>query len=226
MQHNHKTSHSVFRKNQARKSQVSEEEKKLHHKSKQLYPELSLSPGEYVLEAVRRHPVGLVAIWSVTLIISLLAIMLIFFYDFYKDDLISNMGINPASLPSSSMLILPAFILAIFFIAGGFIATYVYNKNRFYLTTESVIQFVQYSLFNSKQQIVNLINVEDVSADRRGILQHILNYGTLRLSTQGEETIYRFQLVSDPSGVVSRINDATEIAVQQLEGKNYPKTEF
>ncbi len=226
MQQEQKTPHFVFRKRQVRASQATPEEEQLHQQSKQQYPELALSPGEYVLERVNRHPIGLFTIWAMTALITLLAILLVPFYASSKDNLAATLNIQAGSLPSTDMFLLPAFILAAFFMIGGFVATYVYNQNRFYITTESIIQFVQYSLFSSKQQVVNLINVEDVSADKHGILQQMLNYGTLRLSTQGEETIYHFQFVANPDGTIHRINDAVEIAVQRLEGSNLPPTEF
>lgn len=219
---------TVFKKRQAvaARANVTPEEQALHEKSKIDYPLLSLSPGEYVLEVVRRHPIGLIAIWGITafLVVGVLALV-----PFYGANMhfVSQVTATPvAKLPSAAVMATPALILAAFFLLGGAIAAYVYVQNRFYITTESIIQFVQYSLFNSKKQVVNLINVEDASADQTGILQQVLNYGTLRLSTQGEETIYHFRFVANPNSVVHSVNDATEIAIQRLEGSNFPPTEI
>lgn len=219
---------TVFRKRQARaaRANVTAEEQAMHEKSKQEYPLLSLSPGEYVLEVVRRHPIGLIAIWAVTAFLVILVMALVPFYGANLSFISQVTSVPVAKLPTAVTLATPALILAAFFLLGGAIAAYVYVQNRFYITTESIIQFVQYSLFNSKQQVVNLINVEDVSADQTGILQQVLNYGTLRLSTQGEETIYHFRFVANPNGVVHNVNDATEIAIQRLEGSSYPPTEL
>ena len=38
---------------------------KKHEESKRLYPVLNLSAGEYVISAIRRHPIGLFSIWAV-----------------------------------------------------------------------------------------------------------------------------------------------------------------
>lgn len=219
---------AVFRKRQARaaRAQVTDEEQAMHERSKRDYPLLSLSPGEYVLETVRRHPIGLVAIWAITGFLVFVILSLVPMYGLNRGFFAQIFGTTVAQLPSAAVFATPALILSAFFLLGGAIATYVYNQNRFYITTESIIQFVQYSLFNSKQQVVNLINVEDVSADQTGILQQVLNYGTLRLSTQGEETIYHFRFVANPNKVVHNINDATEIAIQRLEGSNFPPTEL
>jgi len=38
----------------------------------------------------------------------------------------------------------------------------------------------------------------------------MLDYGTIRLSTEGEETTYRFSYVANPRGHVARLNNAIE----------------
>lgn len=219
--------HAVFHRRHDKnwRSKVSPEEVQLHEQSKQQYPELSLSPGEYVLEVVRRHPIGLIAIWAATSFLIILALAIIPLYAANIEAVSRFTGTPITKLPTPATMATPSLILIGFFALGGAIATYVYLQNRFYLTTESVVQFVQYSLFNSKRQMVNLINVEDASADQTGILQQVLNYGTLRLSTQGEETVYHFRFVANPNSVAHRINDATEIAIQRLEGTAMPPTE-
>lgn len=224
----HSGPQAVFRKRQGRtvRSQVTPEEQELHEQAKKQYPMLSLSPGEYVLEEVRRHPIGLIAIWAITGFLTLVTLALIPLYAANIAGVADFFNISAKNLPSAVVISTPALILTGFFLLGGAIATYVYIQNRFYITTESIVQFVQYSLFTSKRQVVNLINVEDASADQAGILQQVLNYGTLRLSTQGEETIYHFRFVANPNQVVNNINDATEVAIQRLEGSPMPPTEL
>ncbi len=228
MTQHHAGPHAVFRKrqHQSTRAQVTPEEQALHEEAKKQYPLLSLSPGEYVLETVRRHPIGLIGIWAITGFLVLVVLALVPFYATNMAAISDFFNVPVKNLPTAATIATPALIMVGFFLLGGAIATYVYQQNRFYITTESIIQFVQYSLFNSKKQMVNLINVEDASADQTGILQQVLNYGTLRLSTQGEETIYHFRFVANPNKIVHHINDATEIAIQRLEGSAMPPTEL
>lgn len=228
MAYRHSLAQLAFKKRQQNtwRAKVTPEEQQLHEESVKKYPELSLSPGEYVLEVVRRHPIGLIGIWAATGFLVFLALALVPFYAANQAFFAQIFGTTVAKLPSPAVMIIPSLIFLGFVGLGGFIATYVYLQNRFYITTESIIQFVQFSLFNSKRQMVNLINVEDASADQTGILQQVLNYGTLRLSTQGEETIYRFRFVANPNSVAHGINDATEVAIQRLEGSDIPPTEL
>jgi PH (Pleckstrin Homology) domain-containing protein len=223
-----KTPAAIFRQRQTSvaRAQASKEELAMHKQSAAQYPELALSPGEYVLEVVRRHPIGLISIWGITVFLIIVILAAVSFYSVNMAFIAQVTGMSARNLPSPETMSVPALILAAFFFLGGAIATYVYKGNRFYVTTESIIQFVQYSLFSTKQQVVNLINVEDVSADQTGIIQQVFNYGTLRLSTQGQETIYYFRFVANPNKVVHNINDATEIAIQRLERSGFPPTEI
>jgi hypothetical protein len=87
---------------------------------------------------------------------------------------------------------------------------YVYTGNKFFLTNESVIQEIKTSLFDKHEQTVSLINIEDSSYEQRGVLQQMLNYGSIRLSTEGDETTYRFTYVANPKKEVAVLNNAVE----------------
>lgn len=204
---------------------IGPEEHARHEESVRQFPELQLSAGEYVMQTVRRHPIGLLSIWAVAGLLIVLAFAILPLYAANQQFFADLFMTTSDKLPSALDLSVPVLIAVAFVALGGFIATYVYVNNRFYLTNESIVQHVQYSLFNTKQQVVNLINVEDASSTQNGILEQILNYGTLRLSTQGEETVYHFRFVANPKKVVHDINDATEIAVRRLEGA-FPPSEF
>lgn len=186
---------------------ISPETKKKHEESRRKFPGLNLSEGEYVISAIRRHPIGIFSIWLVVAVA-----LLIVFVAF--PALIANQGVLGASLHLSSSLIASAglvlLLLAVLFILGGIIATVVYNGNRFYLTNESVIQHIQTSLFSKMEQTVSLANIEDASYRQLGIIQTLLGYGSLRLSTEGDETTYRFNFVTNPQKQVGLINDAVE----------------
>jgi hypothetical protein len=86
----------------------------------------------------------------------------------------------------------------------------VYTNNKFFLTNESVIQELQYSLFARREQTVSLVNIEDASYRQEGLLPTLLNYGSIRLSTEGDETTYRFRYVANPKKEIALLNNAVE----------------
>lgn len=185
--------------------EVTPEIKAKHDESKKRYPSLNLSDGEYVISAVKRHPIGLVSIWSVVAV----AVLIIFvgFPLLLSSDALLGRSLPPSAVVSGGIMLLLA---AVLFVLGGIIATVVYQANRFYLTNESVIQHIQTSLFSKKDQTISLANIEDASYRQKGLLQTILNYGAIRLSTEGEETTYRFNFVAKPKQEIDRLNNAVE----------------
>ena len=186
--------------------EVSPEIKAKHDESIKRFPHLNLSDGEYVISAVKRHPIGLFSIWAVVAI-AVLVIFIGFPMLLNNSMFFGDRGLPAQAIVSGGIMLLLA---AVLFILGGVIATVVYQANRFYLTNESVIQHIQTSLFSKKDQTISLANIEDASYRQQGILQTLLNYGAIRLSTEGEETTYRFNFVANPKKEIDRLNNAVE----------------
>ena len=113
-------------------------------------------------------------------------------------------------LAAYNQVIVIATMVMTLFAIGGYIAVWVYTQNRFFLTNESVIQEIQMSLFSKREQTVSLANIEDASYSQQGPLQTIFNYGSIRLSTEGDETTYRFHYVANPKHEIAILNNAVE----------------
>lgn len=179
---------------------ISEETKKRHDESVAKYPTLNLSEGEYIINEVRRHPIGLLAPLLGGGVLVLLILIGMIFYP----------TLVPSNVPPFESIVLPAFLLMLLIGLGVYIIVWVYLQNKFFLTNESVIQEIQHSLFAHNEQTVSLGNIEDASYTQTGILPHLLNYGNIRLSTEGDETTYRFQYVSNPKRQIALLNNAVE----------------
>ncbi len=181
--------------------QLSEEALQKTRESRQKYPNLNLSDGEYVISAVKRHPLGLISIWGSVIIVSLVILMIpvVFQQGIF--------GLNAKGALFGSAILIG--LLVLIFLIGS-VATMVYQGNKFYLTNESVMQHIQTSLFAQNNQTVSLSNIEDASFRQVGILQSLFGYGSIRLSTQGDETTYRFSWVSNPKKQIDLLNNAVE----------------
>ena len=184
---------------------ISPEAMKRHERSQRAFPHLNLSGAEYVISAVRRHPIGLVAPLVVgTLIIALVSSLLANYTEFADYFNIDGAAAN------LSTVLMPGILFCVLVAIGMAVSYYVYINNRFYLTNESVIQEIQVSLFSRLEQTVSLANVEDASYTQEGFWQSVFNYGSIRLSTEGDETTYRFTYVSHPKEHIATLNDAVE----------------
>ena len=184
--------------------EISDETQAKHEESKRLYPYLNLSEGEYVISAIRRHPIGLISIWAV---VALLVSIFIGLPALFLQLGTSFVTVSTTQLVNGSFILLLLVILAVL---GGVVATVIYDANRFFLTNESIIQHIQAGLFSKKDQTISLNNVEDASYRQHGVIETVLNYGSIRLSTEGEETTYRFYFVANPEEQIRLLNDAVE----------------
>lgn len=181
-----------------------------HDDSVQQYPALNISEQEYVIAEVRRHPLGLLSVVIVTALIVVAVYVIYFLYSVFlggHSGDTSSIGVN---LPTPAMLFVPFLILEALVILGGFMTSWVYRQNKFYLTNESVIQEIQTSLFSHDEQTISLANVEDVSFQQNGIFANIFGYGSIRMSTEGDETTYQFTFVAHPKDQAALLNNAVE----------------
>ena len=184
--------------NEPSKQIVSEEVKLKHIRSKQSFPDLNLSEHEYVLAVFKRHPIGL---FLPTIISSILIFLTFLVIINFKPD---NGLYNPAAILSFGVL----FIILIILVT--YIYYHVYNSNKLFLTNEMVIQRIQLGLFSMSEQSISLADVEDANYTQSGLFQHIFNYGSIKLSTIGDEHTYSFIYASNPKKKIDDLNSAVE----------------
>jgi len=139
------------------------------------------------------------------IILVLLALTLLFNYN----SLAELPQVTSGLIGSSTIiLIIASFIILI--LLGIYVSYYIYTNNRFFLTNESIIQQIQTGLFYKCEQTVSLSDIEDTSYAKNGIFQQIFDYGSIRLSTIGDETTYRFSYVANPEKYLAKLNNAVE----------------
>lgn len=185
--------------------EISTDIQKRHDRSKRLYPNLNLSENEYVISALRRHPIGLIIPLVLGTLLITAALIVLSNYAFIVDSL-SMTG----PLAETSSIIMPVLLFCIIIALSMFVSYYVYMSNRFYVTNECVIQYIQTSLFSRHEQTISLGNIEDASYFQDGPLQQAINYGMIRLSTQGDENTYRFIYAPNPKQQIALLNNAVE----------------
>lgn len=195
----------VVRPSEPEKQIVSDSAKLKHERSMQLYPGLNLSAGEYVISAVKRHPIGLFAPIAIGIFLIAIAFTVLFNFDL----VVWAFQLNSDKV-GVSLFIIPIILFIILVIVATYVYYHIYTSNRFFLTNECVIQEIQTGLFTRLEQTVSLSNIEDASFTQIGIIQQIFDYGSIRLSTEGDETTYRFSYVANPKYHIAILNNAVE----------------
>lgn len=161
---------------------------------------------EIELIRIKKHPIGLIAVYLQTGIGMLLAIgLVLFFLPSAVDD--QDTMILIAALFSAVTLTLAFIMLTVF--------TYVYTRSKLIVTDRNITQALQYGLFSKKISQLNIVDVEDVTSVHKGIFPNIFNYGVLHIETAGEQSNFHFDFCPDPEMIAKTILDARESMLGQ-----------
>ena len=179
--------------------------KNRHNESVKKYPELTLDGDEFVILSLRRHSIGYLSgiIFSAILSVFLISIWIIVCFMPNKFNIVETLKPQLSVIFGSITFLL---------LLISYINYIVYRANRFVATNERAIQWISNTIMNQKKQVINLESIEDISYTRQGILQHLFDYGTIRLSTIGEESTYTFPFTPNPDKKAEFLGDIVEAA--------------
>lgn len=183
--------------------EISPEIQARHEESVQQYSQLDLSDHEYVILNVHRHPIGLAFSLTITLILTCFIVASMILLPELR-QMFSQLTVDTRIVVGGAMIVLGCLWLCMY------ILYWVYGRNSFFLTNESIIENTQLSLFSSNVTSVGLGDVVDVSYRQVGMIEQAFNYGTVQVGTKDDEVPYVFTLVRDPKNQASVLKEAVE----------------
>jgi hypothetical protein len=186
------------------KQEIPQEIRDRHDDSVRRYPQLDLSEHEYVIMSVRRHVVGLLPAAVIDLSLILAIVLAILFYP----SLLSALSLESA--PGYPAFIMFAILTCAVLVGVFYIIRWIYYSNLFFLTNESIIEKTQLTPFSSNVKSSGLAGIVDVSYKQTGIVQQMLDFGTVQVGTQDDEAPYVFNYVVSPKQQASILKDAVE----------------
>ena len=161
----------------------------------------NLLEGEVKIIEVKRHPFGLIALYFQVIFGVCLAFGLIL--------LLARNVLTDSTTYAGIISIVGILVLA-FVAIILLIATYLYHQNKLIITNKNLTEVLQRGLFSRQVSELSMANVEDVSADKRGVLQTLLNYGDLLIETAGAKNNFHFPYCPRPSYYGKIILDARQ----------------
>lgn len=173
-----------------------------------------LEPGEKTITIVHRHPIGLILIYLEALIGVMALSALIF--------VVAPNSLKNLSAESNRLLIAGVIFAVAVLILFLFVATYVYRQSMLIIADKSLVQVLQKSLFYRDVSRLSYSNVEDVTAQQRGILSTIFNFGNLEVQTAGEMDNFLFPTCPNPNKYAHTILEARQqyaIALEEHHGR-------
>ena len=193
-----------------KKSSLSPAEQADHDRSVHDYPWLDLEDDEYVVIDVERTKVGRFFIWFCSIGIAVLL------------TAVSLTALLTEIMVGGEIIAILCLFCALISFVIGVILNWIYGRNKLVVSNQRVFGFVQPILFSYRVQSLELEHVEDVSFDQSGILPMIFNYGSIRMSTVGDEHTYKLTFVDNPAEQIKLVKKVVN-AVDEQEPTKYRK---
>lgn len=170
-------------------------------------PLASMQDGEQILADIHRHPFGIISVYITSFIAFAAACGVILL-------LVPKLLGSTSDYNSNNVTVGLIVVVMVLMLIGLTIMTIVYWQNRWVLTSDSLTQITQNGLFNRQTSQLSLGNLEDVTAEQRGIIPSLFNFGTLRVETAGEHSKFFFLYCPDPNLYARKILMARELFLQ------------
>lgn len=149
-----------------------------------------MQPGERVVCEITRHPFGLIGLYVVSGLLAAAVLAAAVLAPHYLTSLTSQikMGIVAGAAIVLAMIALYTYV-----------AVVVYRGNRWIVTTDSLTQISQVSLFRKQTSQLSLANLEDVTIEQDGLIPSLFGFGRLRAETAGERSKFVFEFCPKPA---------------------------
>lgn len=174
----------------------------------------AMRPGEQVICEIKRHPIGIYGTYAVAGLLFVVALAAAIAAPmFIKSSSGSTSSLDAIIWGVSGLLVLVASVML-------FVGTKVYWGNRWVVTSDSITQTLQNSLFDVQSSQLSMGNIEDVTVEQDGVLCHMFGYGLLRVETAGEHSKFVFPYCPNPNEYAKKILNTREEFEQGRRGED------
>lgn len=157
-----------------------------------------ISPSEVTLLKLRRHPIVFFQDIAVLLFLLALPPFVVFFANTTGTTL-PNDGFTPV------LVILSASVYYLYITLFLFYNFFIFFLDRWIVTNQHIIDIEQKTVFNRVVSKLELERVQDVTAETKGFMQTLFNYGDVYIQTAGERERFVFKDVPSPQFVADII---------------------
>jgi len=168
-------------------------------------PPVELQPGEDVLQLSRRHWIVLYPWLALDALVGLLPLAL---------------GIWAASKidagAARSVVLLAAVVWVGAIGVRAYFRWFRYRHDVWLVTNQRLIDSLRKHWFHHQVASADLVDIEDVSMERNGVLQTMLDFGNLKVQTAGERENFVLGNIHQPSRLLTIIDRARDEARREL----------
>jgi uncharacterized membrane protein YdbT with pleckstrin-like domain len=166
-----------------------------------------MQPGEQTICEIKRHPIGMLGVYLISGTLLLVLAILAFVV---APGVFSDNRSQVMALGGLAFLVIGGLLLGFVFIANK-----VYWGNSWVVTSDSLTQITQTSLFSKQSSQLSLGNLEDVTVEQDGIFPQLFKYGLLRVETAGERSKFVFPFCPNPNYYAQKVLAAREAFEQR-----------
>jgi Bacterial PH domain len=167
----------------------------------------AMSPGEKIICEIKRHPIGMLSKYILAAFV-FVALGILAVYVLPSLDTSSTSKVSPSQLRVFALVILLG--MGAIGVLMLWISAYIYYRNRWVVTSDSITQVSQTGLFSAQMSQLSMANLQDVTVVQDGILPTMMNYGVIRAETAGERSKFVFLYCPNPKYYAQQILIARE----------------
>jgi len=105
---------------------------------------------------------------------------------------------------------------AVLLLIRGYFDWFHYQNDIWVVTNQRVIDSVKRNWFNHMMSSADLIDIQDISVDRNGLLATIFGFGDVRCQTAGEQPHFIFAGIANPGKMLETLDSARDAARKDL----------
>lgn len=169
---------------------------------------IQLNEGEKVVMELHRHwsHIALIVLWNAILLaLPPLAYLLLVSSDY-------TFSLGSITLPLTVLGLSVYYLIVMLFLLTGYVD---YILDVWLVTTERIVNIEQQGLFGRVSAEKKLYRIQDVTAEVKGLLPTLLNFGDVYVQTAGEQQRFIFKQVPRAREVAEKIIDLMEQAHQR-----------
>jgi hypothetical protein len=165
---------------------------------------VELQAGESVVLRCRRHPIYLCLRLAGTVFAAVVPVALVLWLG------LATVGLGGAV---GAVLAGVCAIWALYWAIRGYFIWYRHEHDEWIVTNQRLLDTYKRHWFDQQIASADLINVQDITVHRSGLLPTIFNFGDVRCQTAGTDSVFVLSGIPTPSKALATI-DATRDAAR------------
>jgi membrane protein YdbS with pleckstrin-like domain len=164
---------------------------------------VALQPGETVVLRVRRHPIYVTLKLAAVTLVAVVPVALALW--------LANRTAGMGSTAGRIVLAVCA-VWLLYWLVRGYFIWYRHEHDQWMVTNQRLIDSYKRHWFDHRVSSADLVNVQDISVHRSGLLATLFNFGDVRCQTAGTESVFVLSAIPRPAEVLGIVDAARDAA--------------